>query len=157
MRLHLCVYFTQRDFTAMHYACISVCALIHLLSRLPGLPYTGLVRIIKSDSFLFHFMQLFEAHSDLFSCTTVSQRYWFCVALKRVFPFITMHITFRLPCEDSSWCGCGLVFGFTWEDSSLIWHRSHRGVRVQTRAPPVTCVRLRYTAARVLQPQSRAW
>lgn len=85
--VYVCVRSTRRDFTMMHNACIPVCALIHLLSWLPGLPYTGLVRIIKSDSFLFHFMQVFQARSDLFTCTAVSQRYWFSVSLKTCISF----------------------------------------------------------------------
>lgn len=89
MCVHACVWVrsTQRDFTMMHNAWISVCALIHLLSWLPGLPYTGLVRIIKSDSFLFHFMQVFQAHSDLFTCSAVSQWYWFFCLSKTCISF----------------------------------------------------------------------
>lgn len=142
----LCMCATQRDFTMMHNACISVCALIHLLSWLPGLSYTGLVRIIKSDSFLFYFIQVFQACSDLFTCTAVSQRYWFSVSPKHVFPFITTCIAFQLPCEDSRWCGCGL-FGLRWEDSPFPWigPYSHGGVRGQTPSPVVTCLLLRAT------------
>lgn len=139
----------------MHYACIPVCALIHLLSWLPGLPYTGLVRIIKSDSFLFHFMQVFQALSDLFTCAAVSQRYWFSVSLKTCISFHNNED--RISTALRGFPLMRLRSG-VWEDSTfpLIWPCYHGGVGGQTGSPLVTCLLLRYTAALILQPPHRA-
>lgn len=154
--LCMCAYATRRDFKMMHNACIPVCALIHLLSCLPGLPYTGLVRIIKSGSFLFYFMQVFLACSDLFTCTTVSQRYWFSVSLKTCISFHNnvYRISTALRGFQLMWLWSGI-----WTQirvpSSLNLPYSYGGVRGQMPSPLVTCLLLCYTAAQILQPPHR--
>lgn len=152
---------THTDFTMIHNACIPVCALIHLLSSLPALPYTGLVGIIKSDSFFIPFFCSFFSHLALI-CS---------LALQSVsdIDFLSLKtcISFHNNVDRISTAWRGFPLMCLW---SAVWTQmrgprsplnlapitaasgGRGGVGGRTPSPLVTCLLPRYTAAHILQP-----